>query len=132
MPPVLTSSFVSAVLHPGFQHITLACYLYLGRCFQLYNAFIFVSFFSFLHSTRQHSPPFPAVNLHKWEAHLYWAHATGDEAPWKSFLSNQPLQSSAAENSTEKKMTKPPRTFHSFCIFEVKTLCGLFTRATGE
>lgn len=78
-----TNDVMSAdVLHPGFHHATSACYLYLGRCSQLYRAFIFVSFLSVA-----------PVNLHKWEAHLYGAHPTGDEAPWKSFPSNQPLQS---------------------------------------
>lgn len=86
----MSGVFPPAVLHPGFQHVTLACYLYLGRCFQLYNAFIFVSFFSFL--------SFHTFRL-EWEARLNRAHATGDGAPCKIF----PEQSASAVISSREQ-----------------------------
>lgn len=92
----MSGVFPPAVLHPGFQHVALACYLYLGRCFQLYNAFIFVSFFSFLSFSH---------------AGMNGKHACiglmplGMGLPAKFFLHNQPAQSSAAETSTEENVS---------------------------
>lgn len=102
--------FSADVLHPGLQHG--ACYLYLGHSFSLYNTFIFVYFLSFLHSTRRHMRPLwtGANGKHV----LYWAHATGDKALWKSFPNNQLLQKKKRLSDS-----KPQRTFSIFYILRI-------------
>lgn len=71
--------------HPGCSRVTWACGLYLGHSFELCSTFLFCLF-----------PPIhaPLCDPHKWEVRLDWAHAKGGgggEAPWKSFLNNQPF-----------------------------------------
>lgn len=128
--PVDSSAWQTWVTHAGtgirkndsvlgvfqtFQHVTVACYLYLGHIFALYNTFIFVSFLSFLRSTCRHMRPlWPRANGKR----AYTCIGLTPRGTWKFFTNNQPLQTSEAE--PRKKClsdSKPLRTFPIFYVW---------------